>query len=86
MWCHKGITTACFILIFINNLEEGVTSKITKCAYMPLNCLDKLRKLEINKNYINYDIDKLVRWSENGRCYSILGNVNIYTQGREIRV
>ena len=53
---------------------------------MPLNCLDKLRKLEINKNYINYDIDKLVRWSENGRCFSILGNVNIYTQGLEIRV
>ena len=33
MWCHKGITTASFILIFINNLEEGETSKITKCAY-----------------------------------------------------
>ena len=53
---------------------------------MPLNCLDKLRKLEINKNYINYDIDKLVRWSKNGRCYSILGNVSIYTHGLEIRV
>ena len=53
---------------------------------MLLNCLDKLRKLEINKKYINYDIDKLVRWSENGRCYSILGNVNIYTQDLEIRV
>ena len=30
---------------------------------MTLNCSEKLRKLEINKNYKN-DIDKLVRWSE----------------------
>ena len=85
MWCHKGITTACFILIFINNLEEGVTSKITKCAYATK--LFRQAKVTGDKqNYINYDIDKLVRWSENGRCYSILGNVNIYTQGLEIRV
>ena len=27
------------------------------------------------------DIDKLVRWSENGRCYSIFGNVNVYGPG-----
>ena len=30
------------------------------------------------------DIDKLVKWSENGKCYSILGTVNVYTQTREI--
>ena len=30
---------------------------------MTLNCSEKLRKLEINKK-LQYDIDKLVRWSE----------------------
>ena len=49
---------------------------------MTLNCLEKLRKFEIKK--LQDDIDKLVRWSEKGRCYSILGNVNVYTQGLEI--
>ena len=37
---------------YINDLEEGVTSKILKFA-MTLNCLEKLRKLEINKNDIS---------------------------------
>ena len=39
-------------LVYINDLEEGVTSKILKFA-MTLNCLEKLRKLEINKNDIS---------------------------------
>ena len=52
---------------------------------MTLNCLEKLKKLEINFIY------KMILINEssglkNGRCYSILGNVNVYTQGREIRV
>ena len=50
---------------------------------MTLNCSEKLRKLEINKNYkmtlINYS-----GGLKNCRCYSILGNVNVYTQGLEI--
>ena len=51
---------------------------------MTLNYLEKLRKLEIHcKQKLQDDIDKLVRWSENGRCYSILGNVNVFTQGLE---
>ena len=37
-------------LIYINDLEEGVTGNILKFAD-ELNCLEKLRKLEINKNY-----------------------------------
>ena len=35
-------------LVYINDLEEGVTVKILK---MTLNCLQKPRKLEINKIY-----------------------------------
>ena len=38
-------------LVYINDLEEGVTGKILKFADVILSCLEKLRKLEINKNY-----------------------------------
>ena len=68
-------------LVYINDLEEGVTGNILKCAY-DINCLEKLRKLVKNKK-IHYDIYKLVRWSENSRCYTIFGNVNVYKQGLE---
>ena len=36
------------------------------------------RKVKENgdKQNLQEDIDKLVKWSENGRCFSILGNVN----------
>ena len=37
-------------LVYINDLEEGVTGKILNLQ-MTLNCLEKLRKLEINKIY-----------------------------------
>ena len=35
-------------LVYINDLEEGVTGKILKFVD---DCLEKLRKLEIKKNY-----------------------------------
>ena len=50
---------------------------------MTLNCSEKTKEIG-DKQKLQDDIDKLlVRWSENGRCYSILGNVNVYTQGLE---
>ena len=70
-------------LIYINDLEEGVTGNILKFAD-DINCLEKLRKLEINKNY-KMTLINLSSGLKNGRCYSILGNVNVYTQGRDIR-
>ena len=33
-----------------------------------------------DKQYLQNDLDKLVKWSKIGRCYSVLGNVNAYTQ------
>ena len=33
-----------------------------------------------DKQHLQNDLDKLVKWSKNGRCYSILGNVNAYIQ------
>ena len=37
-------------LIYINELEEGVTSKILKNLRMTLNLLEKLREMGINNN------------------------------------
>ncbi len=66
-------------LVYIDDLEEGVTGNILKFAD-DTKLFRKLRKLEINKTYkmtlINYS-----GGLKNGRCYSMLGNVNVYTQG-----
>ena len=71
-------------LIYINDLEEGVTGKILKFAD-DTKLFRKVKEIG-GKQKFQDDIDKLVKWSEkNCRCYSILGNVNVYTQGREIR-
>ena len=37
-------------LVYIDDLEEGVTGNILKFAD-DINCSEKLRKLEINSNY-----------------------------------
>ena len=68
-------------LIYINDLQEGVTSKILKCA----DDTKLLRKIKGtgDKQQLQDDIDKFIKWSENGRCYSIFKNVNAYTQGME---
>ena len=57
-------------LVYIHDLEEGLTGKILKFA----DDTKLLRKNKENgdKHKLQDDIDKLVRWSENGRCYSIL--------------
>ena len=56
-------------LVYISDLEEGVTGKILKFA-------DETKLFRKAKE---------IGDQKNGRCYSILGNVNVYTQGREIR-
>ena len=68
-------------LLYINDLEEGVTSKILKFA----GDTKLFRKNNGNgdKQQLQDDIDKLIKWSENGRYYSVLRNVNAYTQGME---
>ena len=50
-----------FFLVYINDLEEGVTGKILKFAD-DTNCLEKRSKLD--KTKLQDDIDKLVMWSE----------------------
>ena len=68
-------------LVNINDLEDGVTGSILKFAD-DTKLFRKTKEIG-DKHNLQDDIDKLVKWSENGRCYSILGNVNVYTQGQE---
>ena len=64
-------------LIYINDLDEGVTSKILK--------LEKDTKLFRNttesgdKTKLQDDLDKLDGWSGKWQMFSILGNVNVHT-------
>ena len=77
---HQGsVLGPILVLVYINDLEEGVTGKILKFAD-DTKLFRKIKEIG-DKQKIQDDIDKLVRWSENGRCHSILGNVNVYTQG-----
>ena len=69
-------------LIYLNDLEEGVTGNILKFADDTELFRKKLRKLGINKSYMMTLINK-PGGLKNGRCYSILVNVNVYTQGLE---
>ena len=67
-------------LVFVTDLEEGVTDNILKLQ-MTLNYSEKLRKLGGGSYKMT-----LINSSgglKNGRCYSILENVNVYTQGLE---
>ena len=71
-------------LVYIDDLEEGVTGNILKFADdTKLTKLLRKTKEIGDKKKLQDDIDKLVRWSESGKCYSMLGNVNVYTQDLE---
>ncbi len=81
-WGATNFLGPILLLVYINNnLEEGVTSKILKFA--DDNKLFRITKQIGDKHKLQDYIDTFVMWSKNGRCYSILGNVNVYTQGLE---
>ena len=70
-------------LVYINDLEEGVIGKILKFAD-DTKMFRKTKEIGDKQN-LQDDINKLVLSSlKNGGFYSILGNVNVYTQGLEI--
>ena len=54
-------------LIYVNDLEDDISSKVLKFAD------DKkvFRKVtyDTDKQSLQGDLDKLVKWSENGKCY-----------------
>ena len=69
------------MLICINDLEEGVTSKILKFA----DDTKRFRKISGNgdKQQLQDDIDTLIKWSEQLQMLLILTNVNAYMQNME---
>ena len=83
MHAEGSVLGPILFLVYINDLEEGVTCKIFKFAD-DTKLFRKTKEIGA-KHSLQDDIDKLVKWSENGRCYSILGNANVYTQDREIQ-
>ena len=65
------------ILIYINDLEDDISSNVLRFA----DDTKVFRKVTnvTGKQSLHDDIDKLVKWSEKCKCYSILGSVNAYT-------
>ena len=78
---QASVLGSILFFIYLNGLEEGVTSKILKFAVDT----KLFRKIKGNgdRQQLQDDIDKLIKWSEIGRCYSIFKNVNAYTQDME---
>ena len=72
---------AILFLVYIDDLEEWVTGNILKFAD-DTKLFRKTKEIG-DKQKLQDDIDKLVRWSEKWQCYSMLGNVNVYTQDLE---
>ena len=69
-------------LVYINDLEEGITAKILKFTY-DINLFRKIKEIG-DKQKLQDDIDNLVRWSEKRQMLFNFGNVNIFIQGLEI--
>ena len=61
----------------MNDLEDDISSKVLKFPD-DTNIFRKV-KCDKDKHSQQVDLDKLVKWSENDKCYSIWGNVNAYT-------
>ena len=67
-------------LIYINDLDDNTTSNVLKFAD-DINVFRKVNN-DGDKQHLQNYLDKLVKWSENSRCYSSLGNVNAYIQDK----
>ena len=63
MGCHRDLYCGLFyFFVYINDLEEGVSGKILKFAD-DAKLFRKVKELGDKQN-LQYDIDKLVKWSE----------------------
>ena len=82
-----GATTICTRAYFIfgihNDLEEGVTGSILKCAD-DTKLFRKTKEIGDKQN-LQDDVDKLVKWSEKWQMLFNFGKckINVYTQGQE---
>ena len=62
-------------------MEDDISSKVLNFA----DDTKVFRKVtnDTDKQSLQDDLEKLVKWSENGKCYSILGSVHVYTYDME---
>ena len=68
-------------MVYINDLEEGVTGSILKFADVT-KLFGKTKEIGDKQN-LQDDIEKLVKWSEKWQISFNFGKCNIYTQGQE---
>ena len=54
-------------LIFINDLDDDLSSKVFKFA--DNTKVFRTVKTDADKETVQDDLTKLVKWSKNGRCY-----------------
>ena len=63
MWCHKDLYSGLFLfLVYINDLEEGVTGKILNFAD-DTKLFRKTKEIG-DKQKLQDDFNKLIKWSE----------------------
>ena len=65
-------------LIYINDLDDNITSNVLKCAVDTK--VFKNINTDSDKQHLQNDLHRLVKWSEKWQMFSILGNVNAYIQ------
>ena len=65
-------------LIYINDLDDSITSNVLKFA--DDTKLFRRVNTDGDKQHLQNDLNRLVKCLRNGRCCSILGNVNAYIQ------
>ena len=65
-------------------MDDDITSKVLKCAD-DTNLFWKIKQ-DGDYEHVQEDLDKLIKWSENGRCYVILVNVNVFTQAMGMKM
>ena len=64
-------------LIFINDLDDDLSSKVL--TFADDTKVFRTVKTDTDIDTLQDDLTKLIKWSENGRCYLILVNVNAST-------
>ena len=73
---HRDQYYPILFLVYINDLEDDISSKVLKFAD-DANIFRKVTT-DTDKQSLQDDLDKLVKWSEKWQL-SILGSVNAYT-------
>ena len=75
--CSVGLLGPILFLVYINDLEEGVTGKLLEFAD-DTKLFRKTNKEIGDKQELQYDIDKIVMWSEKWQMLINFGKCNCF--------